>query len=159
MFFVQTLLLNKYLLILVLAVVSFAQNMAFTASSRSRNSGNPLYHLKIAIASNGIWFTCHLLVWSQIWKAVSAFRLTGDWISSGLWLLLVAIVYIVSTSTGSSYMMKIMLKREKGDRQVGARVHSVNQAKYDFEKEIGKQFSKALDTVETKLKENVRDFK
>lgn len=117
---IQAFLLNKYLLILVLAVVAFVQNMAFTASSRSRNSGNPFYHLKIAIASNGIWFICHLLVWSQIWNAVAAFRLTGDYVSAGLWLALVAIVYVISTSAGSSYMMVLMLKRENGNKRVGA---------------------------------------
>lgn len=102
---------NKYLLIFVLAVMAFIQNMAFTASSRSRNSGNPGYHFKIAIVSNGIWFVCHLLVWAQIWGAVKAFRDTGDFLISGIWLLIVAIVYVTSTSLGSAYMMCLMLKK------------------------------------------------
>ena len=86
--------------------------MAFTASSRSRNSGNPKYHFKIAVTSNGIWFICHILVWKQIWDSIN----TGNY-----WMLLITgIVYVVCTSAGSSYMMKIMLKKECGNKRVGA---------------------------------------
>ena len=86
--------------------------MAFTASSRSRNSGDPKYHFKIAITSNGIWFICHILVWKQIWDSLRS----GNW----LMLALTGIVYVICTSAGSSYAMTIMLKRETGDKMVGA---------------------------------------
>jgi len=35
-------------------------------------------------------------------------------------LLVTGIVYVVCTSAGSSYMMGIMLKKESGDKRVGA---------------------------------------
>ena len=90
--------------------------MAFTASSRSRNSGDPKYHFKIAVTSNGIWFLCHILVWKQIWESVS----TGNW-----WMLAITgLVYVVCTSAGSSYMMKIMLKKESGNKRVGAAIRN-----------------------------------
>ncbi len=43
-------------LIPLLVVVSFIQNMAFTWTSRSRNSGDPAYHRFAAWSSNGVWF-------------------------------------------------------------------------------------------------------
>lgn len=111
---------DNYLWAAALAVVSFVQNMAFTASSRSRNSGNPSYHFRIAVVSNGIWFACHILVWSQIWGAVRVFQSGTDQIAAGLWLVVIGAVYITATSFGSSYMMSIMLRKEQGDRRVGA---------------------------------------
>ena len=87
-------------------------NMAFTFSSRSRNSGDPKYHRKAALCSNGVWYVCHILVWSQIWAAMT----TGNFFL----LILTGIVYVFSTTEGSVKMMKIMLKKEKGARKVGA---------------------------------------
>ena len=105
----------QILMLCGLAVISFIQNMAFTASSRSRNSGNPTYHFKIAVASNAIWFACHILVWKQIWDAIQNDNL--------IWLVVVGFIYVVSTSAGSSAMMSYMLKREDGDKKVGADKH------------------------------------
>lgn len=104
---------EKLGLLALLAVVSYVQNMAFTAVSRSRNSGDPGYHFRCAIISNGVWFTCHILVWNQIWTSVR----TGDW----LWLAATGIVYVLATALGSVRMMRILLKRETGARRVGAR--------------------------------------
>lgn len=111
---------ENYLWAAALAAVSFVQNMAFTASSRSRNSGNPVYHFRIAVISNGVWFACHILVWSQIWGAVRVFQSGDNQIAAGLWLAVVGTVYITATSLGSSYMMSIMLRKEQGDKRVGA---------------------------------------
>ena len=98
--------------LIILAIASYFQNMAFTASSRSRNSGDPAYHRKIAWFSNGIWFLTHFFVLRQVWQVFE----TGDW-----WrLLIVAPVYIFATSEGSVKMMKIMLKKETGKRKVGS---------------------------------------
>lgn len=105
--------MEQYLMLCGLAVVSFIQNMAFTASSRSRNSGDPMYHFWIAGTSNGIWFICHILVWKQIWDAVSS--------GNHYWLVVVGSVYIVCTSAGSSLMMWLMLRKESGKRRVGAK--------------------------------------
>lgn len=105
--------LETILYLTVLAVVGFIQNMAFTFSSRSRNSGDPAYHRKAAILSNGVWFVCHILVWKQIWTALN----TGDW-----WILVATgVIYVIATTEGSVQMMRVMLKKEKGKRRVGAR--------------------------------------
>ena len=97
----------------LLAVVAFIQNMAFTWVSRSRNSGDPNYHRWAAIASNGIWFITTLLIWNQLWTALT----TGDWLK----ILLTGLVYVIATTEGSVLMMKILLKKETGKKQVGAR--------------------------------------
>ena len=97
----------------LLAVVAFIQNMAFTWVSRSRNSGDPNYHRWAAIASNGVWFITTLLIWNQLWVALT----TGDWLK----ILLTGLVYVVATTEGSVLMMKILLKKETGKKQVGAR--------------------------------------
>ena len=99
--------------LILLAVVGYIQNMAFTFSSRSRNSGDPAYHRKAALLSNGVWFFCHILVWNQIWKSLN----TGNY-----WLLIATgVVYVIATTEGSVKMMKIMLKKETGKRRVGAK--------------------------------------
>lgn len=97
----------------ILAVVAFIQNMAFTAVSRSRNAGDPAYHRHCAWLSNGVWLICYLLVWKQIWPVFE----NGEW-----WRLVpLFIVYVASTTEGSVFMMKRLLKSEEGKRQVGAR--------------------------------------
>ena len=97
----------------LLAVFAFIQNMAFTAVSRSRNSGDPQYHRWCAYASNGIWFITHLFVLKQVWEVLGS----GEW-----WkLLIVGAVYAISTAEGSVLMMKRLLRKESGKRRVGAR--------------------------------------
>lgn len=98
--------------LLLLAVVAFVQNMAFTWVSRSRNSGDPGYHRWAAICSNGIWFGTISLLTPRI---MTAFE-TGDWLSIAV----VGLVYTVATTEGSVLMMRILLKTEKGKRKVGA---------------------------------------
>jgi hypothetical protein len=101
-----------FLELLLLAVVAFIQNMAFTWVSRSRNSGDPSYHRWAAICSNGIWFVTTLLIWNQIWSALTA----GEW-----WrIVLTGVAYVAATTEGSVLMMKILLKKETGKRKVGA---------------------------------------
>jgi uncharacterized membrane protein YecN with MAPEG domain len=93
--------------------VAFVQNIFFTWSSRSRNSGDPNYHRKVAWGSNGVWFICQVLIVKQIWTAINA----GSW-----WVVIIAgIVYVFATSEGSAAMMRWLLKREKGKKRVGAR--------------------------------------
>lgn len=99
--------------LVLLAIVAFIQNMAFTWVSRSRNGGDPAYHRYAAWCSNGIWFITTLLIWNQIWASLT----TGNW-----WpIVLTFIVYVIATTEGSVLMMKILLKKETGKRQVGAR--------------------------------------
>ena len=102
-----------WLLLIPLAVIAFILNMAFTASSRSRNSGDPVWHRKAALASNGVWFITTLMIVNQIWITLT----TGNWpliIATG-------IVYVLATTEGSVRMMKILLKSESGKRKVGSR--------------------------------------
>jgi hypothetical protein len=96
-------------LLVLLAFVSFVQNMAFTASSRSRNSANPPYHYRIACISNAVWFiTNYFLILDNVMSAsVYVKIITGA-------------VYTVSTAYGSMLMMEIMLKKETGKNKVGA---------------------------------------
>jgi hypothetical protein len=96
-----------------LAVVAYFQNMVFTWSSRSRNSGDPKYHRHAAWCSNGIWFVCQVLIVKHIWDAINK----GAW-----WYVAVAgLIYTIATAEGSVCMMKILLKKEKGKKCVGAR--------------------------------------
>ena len=101
-----------------MGIVSFFQNMAFTWTSRSRNSGNPSYHRYASILSNGIWFLCSLFIWKQVWpilqKPINDFNLID--ISR---LIITVLIYILSTTEGSVLMMKILLKKETGDKKVG----------------------------------------
>lgn len=98
--------------LLLLAGASFLQNMAFTWTSRSRNSGDPSYHRYAAWSSNGVWFVTHFLVLKEVWSVLE----TGAW-----WrLLLIAPIYVAATTEGSVLMMKILLRKEEGKRRVGA---------------------------------------
>jgi len=101
--------------LLVLAVVSFIQNMAFTWSSRSRNSGNPRYHFFVALTSNGVWFICQVFIIKNVWKAIMA----GDMIT----VIIAGLIYVLFTSSGSAFMMSLLLKgkAESGKNAVGAK--------------------------------------
>jgi len=108
--------MNFWTGLVILAVAAFFQNMAFTWTSRSRNSGDPAYHRFAAWSSNGVWFITQFFVWKTIWPIL----MNDLTLSSSGKLLLVAIVYILATTEGSVLMMKILLKRERGSRRVGA---------------------------------------
>lgn len=99
--------------LLMIAVVGFIQNMAFTWSSRSRNSGDPKYHFFVAMASNGVWFIMNFfLILPEMLKVVES----GD-------LMMKVVVmgdYIIFTSLGSAFMMKWAKRFEKGKRKVGS---------------------------------------
>ena len=105
--------MHPLLLLSALAAVSFIQNAAFTAVSRSRNSGDVAHHAKWSVASNGVWFATQILVFSTVWRAVE----------SGTYGLIAAagVVYVLATTAGSCWMMAKMLKSETGKRMVGAR--------------------------------------
>lgn len=81
-----------YLVILCLA---FAQNVAFSMVSRSRNRDNMTYHAICSVFSNGIWFlTMHQLVVADL--------------TYGL-----IVPYIVGTVCGSLFGVKTSMKIEK----------------------------------------------
>lgn len=86
--------------------------MAFTAVSRSRNSADVDYHRRCSWASNGVWFFTQVLLFNVLWSSLT----TG-----AFWkIALVGLVYILSTTEGSCFQMKRMLKVEDGKRRVGA---------------------------------------
>lgn len=74
-----------------------------------------MYHFKWALCSNGIWFANRIFSLSLIMDS-----LIGDSINWGE-ILIVGIVYLVSTSTGSAVMMSILSKWEFGRKRVGAK--------------------------------------
>lgn len=95
--------------LLPFSVLSFIQNMAFTASSRSRNSGDPNYHRWCAYMSNGVYYITNALLTVYIIKY------------GALWQLAVqGVAYTLATAEGSVLMMKKMLAKEKGKKAVGA---------------------------------------
>ena len=105
--------LHRMLVLVLLAAVSFVQNMAFTWTSRSRNSADPNYHRKAAWCSNGIWFLCYVLILKAVWGSIER----GEW-----WFVILAgLIYVIFTAEGSVLMMKVLLKREKGKHRVGAK--------------------------------------
>ena len=106
---------------LYLFVIAFIQNMAFTFVSRSRQSGNPGRHAIAAVFSNSIWFVCNFFIlFPEILKSINE----GD-----IWdKLLLMLIYVAATVSGSVVMMKINLGHwyipfltEKGKDQVGKR--------------------------------------
>lgn len=98
--------------LLMLIPVAFVQNMFFTLVSRSRNSNDPNYHRYCAWGSNGVWFVCQVMIVKNIWSAIA----DGQW-----WYAAAAgVVYALATTEGSVFMMKRLLKTERGDRRVGA---------------------------------------
>ncbi len=106
--------LKRIFMFVALGALAYIQNMAFTWSSRSRNSGDPSYHRYAAICSNGVWFIMTVTIWNELWKALTT--------PGHFWLILVTgLVYVAGTTEGSVHMMRIMLKKEKGNRVVGAR--------------------------------------
>jgi len=109
--------------LLLLAVFGFLQNMAFTWTSRSRNSGDPSYHRYAAWCSNGIWLVTNLTALNMLLDPIK----NGDYLTA----LPAGIVYVLATTEGSVYMMRLLLGHshlpflskylvEKGDRKVGA---------------------------------------
>lgn len=109
--------------LVALIPVAFVQNAVFTLVSRSRNSGDPRYHFKAALASNSVWLVCQVFVWKGFWSFFS----TGD-----IWpMVAMGVVYTLSTTAGSVWMMKANLGHykspllnflaEKGQKLVGSR--------------------------------------
>jgi Na+-driven multidrug efflux pump len=103
----------QWVSLLLLALVAFIQNMAFTMTGRSRAAGDPSFHRYCSWGSNGIWFLCFMFLFKLIWEPIQQ----GDW----LFVALAGVIYTAVTAEGSVLMMKIMLKKEKGKRRVGAR--------------------------------------
>lgn len=107
----------------ILFVVALIQNMAFTLVSRSRNSGNPVRHFKAAIGSNGIWFICnYFILFPEMMKVIEK----GDLVLKMVYM----VVYVLATTLGSTWMMKMNLGQTEGVPWLFKRV-----AKYFLEKD------------------------
>ena len=113
--------LENVLMLALLGVMAFFQNMAFTLVSRSRNSADPNYHRYCAWGSNGIWFICQILIVKNVWVAIHQ----GQWWYAGL----AGLIYTLCTTEGSVLMMKRLLKTESGARRVGARLTELSKTK------------------------------
>jgi len=122
------------LMLVLLAIVAFIQNMMFTLVSRSRNSQDPNYHRYCAWGSNGVWFICQVMIVKNIWTAIHA----GQW-----WYAIIAgVVYSLATTEGSVLMMKKLIKSESGKRRVGSndKIDKIERRIIDLEnihKELG----------------------
>jgi hypothetical protein len=100
---------------LTLLVLAFAQNVAFSVVSRSRNRNNLKYHLIAAFLSNGVWYlTFRSLV-------TAGMSLDLFW-----W-------YCVGTMFGSCLGVKISMKIEKW-LGIGSDDHLKQKPKPDDEK-------------------------
>jgi hypothetical protein len=99
--------------LVLIAILAYIQNMAFTWSSRSRNSGDPAYHRKAAWASNGVFFVTNGLLFSVLTPIIRGE--VGWW-----WFVIAGLVYCAATTEGSVYMMRRLIARETGKRKVGA---------------------------------------
>ena len=94
-------------LVMVVAIpLLIIQNMAFTAVSRSRNAGDPEYHFKTALWSNGIWWVIQFM---------GLLPLLMEPLKEGnfLVLFLAGIIYVIATAIGSTVMMNIKLGKYK----------------------------------------------
>lgn len=80
---------------LLLALLAFAQNVAFSIVSRSRNRNNMTYHVIAATASNAVWFLTfrYLVTQGMDWKLF--------------------IPYTVGTVAGSVFGVKVSMKIER----------------------------------------------
>jgi hypothetical protein len=92
-------------MLFALAGLGYAQNMAFTWASRSRNQSDPEHHRWAALTSNSIFFVVSVLIWGQLWQSLT----TGEF-----WkIAITGVVYTISTTEGSVKMMKVLIKKGK----------------------------------------------
>jgi len=93
-------------LMIALAPVAFVQNAVFTLVSRSRASADLVRHFKAALASNGIWLVTSLFVWRGFWPLFY----DAEW-----WpFVVMGAIYVISTASGSVFMMAANLGRFEG---------------------------------------------
>ena len=98
---------------IILATMAFVQNFSNGYNARTRNSADVSHHFKWSLIANSVWFISFAVIMRNIWQSV----LNGNLVS----LLVVLVIYTVSTSCGSVCAMWWQLKTEEGLRRVGAR--------------------------------------
>jgi hypothetical protein len=97
------------LTLLLLIPIPFIQNMAFTWTSRSRNSGDPDHHRKAAWASNGVWIITQTFIAANVYTPITHMIEKGLDVEQVVKILLTYIIYSICTAEGSVFMMKINL--------------------------------------------------
>lgn len=98
--------------LVLLAIASFISQFVFTWASRSRMSGSPMYHFRASLVSNVLFVLVQVLVI----KSVLSTSTLGNDIP---YLLLVSVIYGVSSAFGGSCGLSFFLQREKGDKRIG----------------------------------------
>ena len=83
------------IIIISILLLAFAQNVAFSMVSRSRNRDNMTYHAICSVFSNGLWFV------------------TISQLNTADFTLVLAVPYIVGTVAGSIFGAKVSMKIEK----------------------------------------------
>ena len=96
-----------------LGIIAFIQSMAFCWAGRSGNSGSPFYHFIASVGSNSTWFICSFFL---ILPRMLEIAETGTFLDKVITLF----VYAICSSLGASVMMALLLKKEKGNKRVGA---------------------------------------
>lgn len=81
--------------LLTMALLAFAQNVAFSLVSRSRNRSSISYHIVAAILSNAVWFLTfrHLVIAGMTWVLLAP--------------------YTVGTVCGSVFGVKVSMRIEQ----------------------------------------------
>lgn len=108
------------------AAVLFFQNVAFTFTSRARNSASLGRHLQASVFSNGIWIFSNMLMLGPMFA-----YLTGK--HGLLPQVLTGTLYTVSTVSGSLVAHYLSKKTECGKNAVGASDRYVQITKEDWE--------------------------
>jgi hypothetical protein len=88
-----------------LAALCFAQNAAYTWSSKTRAAGNPRAHRIAGWFSNGAYYIGNIVLTIYTVKYLQG---------SPVLLVASCIVYMVATSEGSVHVMKHMDRRQRG---------------------------------------------
>jgi hypothetical protein len=101
------------------AVVSYLQNMCYTWSSRSRNSGDPDYHRLAAWTSNGVYQLQRVVSVGVLFEPILAWRSgVGDPVDMVIKVFIGITAYTLITTEGSVKGMKLLIKKEQGKRKL-----------------------------------------
>jgi hypothetical protein len=94
-------------------VILIAQNFAFTAVSRARNSGSLRRHAIAGVFSNGVWFISQTFIFSRMFAMMTGKY--GTWAAIGT-----GAYYTALTLAGSISAHYYALHTEKGKSAVGS---------------------------------------
>lgn len=99
------------LAVALLAVLGALQQAVYTWSSRSRASGDWVYHLRAALASNGVFFVCQLF---------NTGFLLALFLNGSIGLVVAGFfAYVVPAAVASALQVRRMVMNDRGKRRVG----------------------------------------